>query len=298
MKFYVDFEATQFSERIISIGCVAENGQTFKTLVQPVNGEKVNEFITKLTGITNEDLETAPTADEAFTKFYDWVQAMTYSQELYTMPEFFCYGDCDKRFVKKTMKYMTSIVAYVFAVSLTSLMVDYSSSVKDYFHAKSRIGLKRIYNLLLAEETEQSHDALEDALMLRYVADNLEIKATPEDFVNLPPVDHNPEIKAPKVKAPAIFLEWPASPKNMFKADTKADSTNWKVCAIAPNNTTKYFDSMETACLWIIKYLIQGRSPRKKDDLRHVEKRIINNTKDKSDNRYCGFKWIIKEDEE
>lgn len=295
MKFYVDFEATQFSERIISIGCVAETGETFKTLVKPANGEQVNQFITDLTGITNEDLDNAPDADTAFLAFFNWIQDITYLNMDPDMPEYFCYGDCDKRFIKKTMKYMTNVTAYTFAVSMSTLMVDFSSIVKDYFKAKSKIGLKRIYTLLLAEEVVQHHDALEDAVMLQYVADNLETKAAPEDFVNLPPTE---KTKPPRTKAPEIFLEWPASPKDMFKADTRADSTNWKVCAIAPTNATKYFDSMETACLWVIKYLIQGRSPRKKDDLRHVEKRIINNSHINNTNKYCGFKWHIKEVEE
>ena len=66
MNFYVDFEATQFSNRIISIGCTNELGEKFETLVKPVNGDKINKFITDLTGITPEMVENAPTADEAF----------------------------------------------------------------------------------------------------------------------------------------------------------------------------------------------------------------------------------------
>ena len=53
MRFFVDFEATQFSNRIISIGCVAANGNTFSTLVKP-GKKKITKFITDLTGITNE----------------------------------------------------------------------------------------------------------------------------------------------------------------------------------------------------------------------------------------------------
>lgn len=74
MNFYLDFEATQCSERIISIGCIADNGAKFRTLVKPVKNEKVNKFIEELTGITNEMLETAPTADEAFNAFYEFVR--------------------------------------------------------------------------------------------------------------------------------------------------------------------------------------------------------------------------------
>jgi hypothetical protein len=29
MNFFIDFEATQFTQEIISIGCVAENGKSF-----------------------------------------------------------------------------------------------------------------------------------------------------------------------------------------------------------------------------------------------------------------------------
>ena len=60
MNFYVDFEATQFSGHIIQIGCVNENGQQFQSLVKPPEGEKITEFITNLTGITNEMLAEAP----------------------------------------------------------------------------------------------------------------------------------------------------------------------------------------------------------------------------------------------
>lgn len=31
MKYFIDFEATQFSQEIISIGCIREDGQTFSS---------------------------------------------------------------------------------------------------------------------------------------------------------------------------------------------------------------------------------------------------------------------------
>ena len=74
MNFYLDFEATRFSNRIISIGCAAENGNTFYTLVKPVNKAKVDRFITELTGITNEMLQEAPSADEAFNQLFDFIE--------------------------------------------------------------------------------------------------------------------------------------------------------------------------------------------------------------------------------
>lgn len=87
MNFYLDFEANQYSERIISIGCIAENGARFETLVKPVKNEKVTAFITKLTGITNEMLKNAPSADEAFNAFYEFVKT---NNEGGT-PTYYCY---------------------------------------------------------------------------------------------------------------------------------------------------------------------------------------------------------------
>ena len=56
MRFYIDFEATQFSNRIISVGCVCENGNTFKSLVKPVNKGKITPLLTGLT----KDLKVLP----------------------------------------------------------------------------------------------------------------------------------------------------------------------------------------------------------------------------------------------
>ena len=74
MNFYLDFEATRFSNRIISIGCSTDSGATFSTLVQPVHKAKVDKFITELTGITNEMLAEAPSADIAFNMLADFIE--------------------------------------------------------------------------------------------------------------------------------------------------------------------------------------------------------------------------------
>ena len=66
MKYFIDFEAMQFSNEIISVGCVSENGEKFYSLVQPKKAKKITDFITTLTGITYEDLDCAPSADKVF----------------------------------------------------------------------------------------------------------------------------------------------------------------------------------------------------------------------------------------
>ena len=70
MKFFIDFEALQYNNFIISIGCVCENGNQFSSFVKPPKGKTVSKFITELTGITDETLADAPSIDEAFNSFY------------------------------------------------------------------------------------------------------------------------------------------------------------------------------------------------------------------------------------
>jgi DNA polymerase III alpha subunit (gram-positive type) len=102
MNFYLDFEAMRFSNRIISIGCVAENGATFKTLVQHGTKKKVDKFITELTGITNEMLADAPTADAAFRALYEFICLNSDN----TTPFYYTYGNSDVDFIKATLKSM------------------------------------------------------------------------------------------------------------------------------------------------------------------------------------------------
>ena len=56
MKYFIDFEASQFAEEIISVGCVDELGRSFYSLVRPRRPQKVTGFITNLTGITRDDV--------------------------------------------------------------------------------------------------------------------------------------------------------------------------------------------------------------------------------------------------
>ena len=56
----------------------------------------------------------------------------------------------------------------------------------------------------------------------------------------------------------------------------------------------KYFDSMEKAVLWAIKYLTKGRSPKKEKDLNITEKAITQSNM--NNNKAYGFYWTIKEE--
>ena len=97
MKYFIDFEATQFSNEIISIGCVRETGETFYALVNPK--KKLTQFITDLTGITDEMLRNAPEADIVFKEFFDWCSHYENDPRL-----FYCYGSSDITFVKNNAR--------------------------------------------------------------------------------------------------------------------------------------------------------------------------------------------------
>ena len=54
MNFYIDFEATQPEQEIISIGVYCDNKESFYVLVKP-QFSKVSKYITDMTGIIHKD---------------------------------------------------------------------------------------------------------------------------------------------------------------------------------------------------------------------------------------------------
>ena len=255
MKYFVDFEATQFCQRIISIGCVNENGDKFYTLVKTCGDDKVSSYITKLTGITNQKLkEEGFTADEAFENFFQWVCNTNDG----TLLQYYCYGNCDVEFVKNTIKKMKSAMAITFATALETSLIDYSRHVKTFFGTQNPFALRKMYTFLKEEELEIQHDALEDAEMLAFVVTKFN-NFNPEDKDAINVIkNEKPVPNGSSQKAPEKFINWPG---DKMKADTGADFTNWEIKAVISGGPhKKYFDSMETAVMWIVKYMAQGVS--------------------------------------
>lgn len=167
MKYFIDLEATQFSNEIISIGCVREDGETFYSLVN-VAKNKMTNFITELTGITKEDVSTAPSSDEVFTKFYDWLVPDE------SKVQFFCYGNADLGFIRRNLNKATTVKAQMALSVLALHLVDYSKCVERHFGLIKSISLKKVlaYYRQVAE-VEQNHNALEDALFLKEIYDRI-----------------------------------------------------------------------------------------------------------------------------
>jgi inhibitor of KinA sporulation pathway (predicted exonuclease) len=188
MKYFIDFEATQFSNEIISIGCSREDGKEFYSLVKPEK-RKLTKFITNLTGITQEMVDEAPTADEVFSQFFDYLEG---DSEL----NFYCYGNTDIDFIKKTLENTTDFKATAALSMIGMNLKDYSKSVKLHFGLHRNIGLVKVLAYYRGvDEIHQDHNALEDAKYLREVFLNIEN----EEFVEGDPF---PEYKAPQVQNP------------------------------------------------------------------------------------------------
>lgn len=265
MRFFMDFEATRFSNRIIEIGCVAENGATFQTYVNPGPKKKVDYFITELTGITNEMLSEAPNADEAFNALADFFEVNSDKHE----PEYFVYGNCDSAFLYATLKHMEDTRACLCAQAVAGNMVNYASVVKRFFVAKTDLALRKVYMLIQEhDELVQHHDALEDAQMLSVVVSRLYDKCKPEDRDTILAM---PSQKRPSTrKAPVIFQKWNEQPK--WEADTGADENQWVLkCVDQHSGQVKYFKDLNTAALWVIKYIAHNVSPKKNEAVKKIE---------------------------
>ena len=285
MNFYLDFEATQFSERIISIGCIADNGASFKTLVKPVKNEKVNAFITQLTGITNEMLEDAPTADEAFNAFYEFVK----NNNDGGTPTYYCYGNCDTKFIKHTVSGMNDFQAIMFASSIQALLVDYSAVVKSYLSTRG-LALKKLVALIRqVDEVEQNHDALDDAIMLKECYEGLDT-LDKDALVNAPAtvkqassnnafneaynklIEEHGKLSSIKMsghnfsKEEQVYLkqlrtEWANVKPADVSGDATAETYHTKLTHIR-TGAVKYFSEPWVAAMFLNRCVLTGRSSK------------------------------------
>ena len=188
MKYFLDFEANQFTDRIISIGCIAENGNTYSTLVNPK--EPIKEFIINLTGINDELVSNAPNIEIAIKNLYNFIIKNKDNEPDF----FFVYGNCDKKFLRRAAKDINNIELSMFLGLLRHSLIDYSKYVSSFFGVKQPIGLKKVLNYLEDKSEIQEHDALQDAIMLKDLVDKLN-NMVPENFKENPFLNKEKEAK-------------------------------------------------------------------------------------------------------
>lgn len=265
MKFYFDFEANQFTEHIISVGVAAENGEAFFSFVGNYPGkkkEKITKFITELTGITQETYDNAPTADYVFSSVHEWINSNLPDEET---PEYYCYGDCDVKFIEQTLHHITNFSAFTFLTSLKTSIVNYAPVVAQKMNRTS-VGLQRIYNFLKEEENKQKHSSLEDAFMLKYVMENID-KVCPVE--NLP--------KAPEVKTCYSQGRVSSFPTGKFY-----------IRGIGKHATEREFANIHEAMEW----LISNRIGKKERDCIHRDRMALKIMKAiRKNETYMNYRW-------
>lgn len=172
MDFYLDFEAYQYSGRVLSIGCVDANNEGKFSRICKSPTDKITSLIEGLTGITQEMVDSEGVEyNTAFKEFFQWIA--WYQDMSLTLPRFFVYGNEDVYFVRQTMKYLTSPEAYAAAAMIVTSIVDLSVPVRQHLLTNG-ISLKRALELVRHEEVIQNHDAFEDAVMLKELAENFQ----------------------------------------------------------------------------------------------------------------------------
>lgn len=288
MRYYLDFEAARFSNKIISVGCITESGETFYTLVKSCKLSKIDKFITSLTGITREMLADAPSPDTAFLKLYDFIMRHDDGER----PEYYVYGNSDIEFLRATLKCVNEIHAVVCVQALIGGLIDYSPEVSKAFGREESIGLRKAYLVVHDELNDfvQEHNALTDAMMLRDVVMKLPeaCSAAEKERLAAIPTQPKPYPKKKTVENP-LWTEWLDLPKSQaWICETHASADSWKVRVCTINHTI-YFNSVEDAALWLVRFnFVPKMSPKKQQDMDKVMK-IVRNKK------FSNFMWTIKE---
>lgn len=276
MRYFLDFEACRFSNRIISVGCVTETGAEFYSLVKSCKISKIDNFITSLTGITREMIAAAPSPDTVFTKLYYFIL----QHDDGNRPEYYVYGDSDITFLRATLNTVKDIKASICVQALIGGLVDYSKTTKEFFGLGQSIGLKKAYLVVNKDLDDfiQEHDALADAKMLRSVAMNLPEACSEADRTRLAAIPTQPKPFPAKCRTTedSLWREWMNLPRSeTWTCNTYADSTNWRVKCMSIGKHTMYFRSIEEASWWLIKFgFVTHASPKKQNDMNRIAKII------------------------
>ena len=257
MRFFIDFEGTQFSQEIISVGVIAEDGETFYSTVKPKTG-KVNDFITNLTGLTKEEINKAPTADEVFGNLWNWIMEKAHMSNA----KFFVYGNQDSHFIQHTIKNCESYFANMCLCRILGNLKDYSKIVTQTFHLKRDIGLIKILSALRGEQIEQEHNALEDAIFLK-------------ELVNY-------------IESGMVQLKIPIEQKYYIEPYSTNVATIDRPCTSHYFAFGIEFNSLKDATMWIWNNKLDAKDRQKvkpNNIAKKIEKRIANNEP------YFGTNW-------
>lgn len=281
MNYYIDFEATQFSNEIISVGVIREDGETFYSLVR--SKKKLTQFIMDLTHLTQEQIDAAPEPDEVFANLYDWCETDGCAEAR----KFFCYGDTDKTFIRSTYNKTTNFKAAAMLGFLYAGLIDYSPFVKNHFGLHKNIGLMKVANYYRGEEYKQRHDALEDAELLKYVVEQVE--SHEDEFDAFPEYQIEKAVK--EVKAPPAAGSSKKDTNAEIIAANKILDGECRIHRMKKGKIVDTYSNLQQAIKWCYDE-IPGTAEQKQADLTNIGKRIRNAAVNKK--QYFKFRWVIE----
>lgn len=260
MKYFIDFEATQYTHEIIQIGCEREDCEEFSSLVKPRKLKNVTKTITELTGITREKLMSEKDSDQVFSKFFDWLCTDK------TKAEFFCYGNSDIIFVQNNINKCTNNIKAQAALSLIAAnLTDVSELVKSHFRLEMPPSLKKVVAYYFPDDSHVCHDALSDAEMLKSV---YEAMMSEETVRGIPFPDHigNPVFTSQEdLDRFVIIRNGNGQPETMYET----------------------LDEVSQFIVALVK--LQCKSEMKLESARKKILSAINNKK-----RYFGYEWTVQ----
>lgn len=257
MNFYVDFEATQPEQEIISIGVYSDNKESFYALVKP-QFSKISKYITDMTGITNEMVEDRYDLDTAFNDLYVWCANQETNLNEW---HFYSYGDGDVDFIKHSMCNIQTQRPLIIASIMVATMKDFSKDVTRYFHGTT--SLIKAFNFLKDLEDKQKHNALEDAKMLADI------------FVKI-------YDKAPLAANPFVLQA------REDEANYKFPSGRFFCKATGKNAKEREFPCVEAAIEWLIETNI-SKDAREKVHRDKMATKIMKAIR--KHGTYMGYKW-------
>lgn len=268
MNYFIDFEATQFSNEIISVGCIRSDGATFYEEVRAKR--KITPFITSLTGITDEQNKIAANSDEVFSSFFDWLMECNNEKAI-----FYCYGNSDIDFIKKNLASTTNIKAQAALSIIGMSLKDYSKVVKTHFGLIKNLSLVKLVAYYRGVESiEQKHNALEDAIYLKEAFDNVESE---KEVIGHPFPDYELENNQQANEINELTKE-------------KLKKLPHEIKIYNSDGILEYtFSSLTEARRWIVSKL--GKIDQLSANKRKIENKILNAYL--QDKTYRGYKWII-----
>lgn len=222
MNFFLDIEATQPENEIISIGIVADNGQKFYSLVKPSFSE-LTPYVFELTHISQEDLAQANTIDHVLYDINYWLLQQNVD---WINDNFYSYGE-DVLFFEATLPAIKDDFAFTIAAKIMAKLEDITKTVFKFFHGS--ISLINAYNYINSIKEEQLHNSLEDAVMLQAVVSHMQNNTPPSERPAIHGIGRKPGEITGRMPRGKFYASTGKKFKNEIEFENIEEAIDWLV---------------------------------------------------------------------